>query len=79
MTGIPDGANEQVKVTRPKAINREGTPPEPATATVGSPMMHENMRKGAFGTPIKNEYGTQDAGTQSAEKYGLAKGQFGAI
>lgn len=57
--------------------------------TEGSSPMHDNLRKGAFGPPIAGKGPTTmpseetfipDASTEGAvEKFGLAKGKYGAI
>lgn len=92
-TGVPDGSQEMPKVMRPRAIDREGRK-DPNIAdnlpamVEGSEPMHDNLRKGAFGAPICGKGPTNMpneeefipmAGEQSAEKFGLGKGQYGAI
>jgi hypothetical protein len=59
-TGVPDGSQEQAKVTRPKEIKIRGeSGPMNAAPTYsetvvesGAEPMSDKLRKGAFGMPI---------------------------
>lgn len=83
-TGIPDGANELAKVTRPRNITIRGDgggsvgDEEGNSASVSNKPMPDSIRKGATGKPFNAPAVPLEGGSQDAEKYGLGRGKFGA-
>jgi hypothetical protein len=90
-TGIPDGAGEMTKPSKIRGVDREsnkggsvGDEPNKIDMTP----MPETARKGAFGKPItpsgatttesNTEFRPEASDAGAVEKYGLARGKFGA-
>ena len=84
-TGVPDGANEMPKASRPTRLKISGesgpmnAAPDFSETKVEAGTMSDNLRKGATGNPVNDSAVPMEGGAQDAAKYGLGKGPYGAI